>query len=87
MIVPSQEELIAFQVAKSEVDLDIIGNKVARFIGADEVCYNDNVNLAKGIGLKMSELCFSCSSGDYTPLGIKPDFGSRYQINDKIFVD
>ena len=84
---PSQEELIAFQVAKSEVDLDIIGNKVARFIGADEVCYNDNVNLAKGIGLKKSELCFSCSSGDYTPLGIKPDFGSRYQINDRIFVD
>jgi amidophosphoribosyltransferase len=45
------------------------------------------VNLAKGIGLKKSELCFSCSSGDYTTLGIKPDFGSRYQINDKIFVD
>jgi amidophosphoribosyltransferase len=84
---PSQEELIAFQVARNEVDLNVIGNKVARIIGADEVCYNDNVNLAKGIGLEKSELCFSCSSGDYTPLGIKPDFGSRYQINDRISVD
>jgi amidophosphoribosyltransferase len=83
---PSQEELIAFQVAKNELDSEIIGSKVARIIGADEVCYNDNINLAKGIGLQKNELCFSCSSGDYTPLGIKPDFNLRYQTNDKILV-
>ncbi|KAA2279564.1 amidophosphoribosyltransferase [Candidatus Nitrosocosmicus agrestis] len=81
---PSQEELIAFQVARNETNLESIGNKVSKIIGANTVLYNDNLTLAKGIGLKKSELCFSCSTGDYSPLGITPNFNLKYQINDKL---
>lgn len=81
---PSQEELIAFQVARNDSNLESIGNKVSEIIGADTVLYNDNLTLAKGIGIKKSELCFSCSTGDYTPLGIKPNFNLKYQINDRL---
>lgn len=81
---PSQEELIAFQVAKNDSGLESIGNKVSQIIGANTVLYNDSLTLAKGIGLKKSELCFSCSTGDYTPLGIKPNFNLKYQINDRL---
>ncbi len=81
---PSQEELLAFQVASQEIEPEKIGNKVAKIIQADEVLYNDANNLAKGIGLSDLELCFSCSTGDYTPLGIKPNFKSRFQIKDKL---
>jgi amidophosphoribosyltransferase len=84
---PSQEELIAYQVASGENNPDIVGKKVAKIIGADSVLYNDNLTLAKGIGLSKKELCFSCSSGDYTPLGIRPNFNSRYQINDKLITN
>ena len=84
---PSQQELIAYQVASNDTNLEKIGNKVAKIIGADTVLYNDNLTLAKGIGLKKSELCFSCSTGDYTPLGIKPNFNSKYQINDRLLAD
>ncbi|MDR4491296.1 MAG: amidophosphoribosyltransferase [Candidatus Nitrosocosmicus sp.] len=81
---PSQEELIAFQVARNDSNLESIGNKVSKIIGANTVFYNDNLTLAKGIGLKKSELCFSCSTGDYSPLGITPNFNLKYQINDKL---
>ncbi|HET6591006.1 MAG TPA: amidophosphoribosyltransferase [Candidatus Nitrosocosmicus sp.] len=81
---PSQEELIAFQVARNDSNLESIGNKVSKIIGANTVLYNDNLTLAKGIGLKKSELCFSCSTGDYSPLGITPNFNLKYQINDKL---
>jgi amidophosphoribosyltransferase len=81
---PSQEELIAYQVAKNDLNLESVGNKVSEIIGANTVLYNDNLTLAKGIGLKKSELCFSCSTGDYTPLGIKPNFNLKYQINDRL---
>lgn len=84
---PSQEELIAYQVASTENSPDIVGKKVAQIIGADSVLYNDNLTLAKGIGLDKRELCFSCSTGDYSPLGIKPNFRSRFQINDKLLAN
>ncbi|HSA75526.1 MAG TPA: amidophosphoribosyltransferase [Candidatus Nitrosocosmicus sp.] len=84
---PSQDELIAYQVASTENNSDRVGKKVAQIIGADSVFYNDNVTLAKGIGLDKRELCFSCSSGDYSPLGIKPNFSSRFQINDKLLAN
>ena len=84
---PSQEELIAYQVARDENNPNIVGKRVAELIGADSVFYNDNLTLAKGIGLAKKELCFSCSTGDYSPLGIRPNFNSRYQLNDKLMTN
>jgi amidophosphoribosyltransferase len=84
---PSQEELIAYQVARDENNPNIVGKRVAEVIGADSVFYNDNLTLAKGIGIAKKELCFSCSTGDYSPLGIRPNFNSRYQLNDKLMTN
>ena len=84
---PSQAELIAYQVARDENNPNIVGKRVAELIGADSVFYNDNLTLAKGIGLAKKELCFSCSTGDYSPLGIRPNFNSRYQLNDKLMTN
>ncbi|HYP43098.1 MAG TPA: amidophosphoribosyltransferase [Candidatus Nitrosocosmicus sp.] len=81
---PSQEELLAFQHAKNENSSEKIGNNIAKKIGADKVIYNDNENLALGIGLKKDELCFSCSTGNYSSLGIKPNFKTKYQIKDQL---
>lgn len=76
---PSQQELIAYQQAKGECSNTDIGTKVSNIIHADYVAYNDTSNLSSAIGLSREELCFSCSTGDYTPLGIKPIFRSRVQ--------
>ncbi len=84
---PSQDELLAFQVANLETDTKKIGDRVAKIIYADEVLYNDTKNLAKGIGLNDIDLCFSCSSGDYTSLGIKPNLKSRFQVKNDLFVN
>jgi len=40
-----------------------------------------------GIGLKEDELCFSCSTGDYSTLGIKPNFNTKFQIKDMPFTN
>jgi amidophosphoribosyltransferase len=77
---PSQQELLAYQQANGEITNTKIGSKVSKIIGADYVAYNDTSNLAKAIGIPKQELCFSCSTGDYSPLGIKPIFKSRAQM-------
>ncbi|MGD1836662.1 MAG: amidophosphoribosyltransferase [Nitrososphaeraceae archaeon] len=75
---PSKEELLANKVLSStEKKID---NKVSKLIGADKVYYNDTTNLSKAIGLPKEELCFTCSTGDYTPLGITPKFKSRIEM-------
>ena len=84
---PSRDELLAFQYAKNEKSNKKIGESVAQIIGADEVLYNDTKNLAKGIGLKEEELCFSCTSGNYKSLGIKPNFKTKFQIKDTLFIN
>lgn len=77
---PSQEELVAYQQEGSDDTDSRIGQRVARVIGADYVAYNDTPNLARAIGIPESELCFTCSTGDYTSLGIKPVFRSRIEM-------
>ena len=79
---PSMEELLANKEStniskKKRRDLD---SKIAKLIGADKVYYNDTSNLAKAIGMPEKELCFTCSTGDYTPLGITPKFRTREEI-------
>jgi amidophosphoribosyltransferase len=76
---PSQDELLAFQQSPGSPDTEV-AERVARVIGADNVVYNDTSTLAKAIGIDEKELCFSCSTGDYTPLGIKPLFRTRKEM-------
>jgi amidophosphoribosyltransferase len=77
---PSQEELIAYQHGAEEQANEKIAGKVAGVIGADYVAYNDTANLARAIGMPEEELCFTCSTGNYATLGIKPVFKTRAQI-------
>ncbi len=77
---PSQEELVAYQQDGSEDSSSKIGERVAHVIGADDVAYNDTANLAQAIGMSEEELCFTCSTGNYTSLGIRPVFKSRIQM-------
>jgi len=77
---PSQEELVTYQNDSAEDSNATIGVRVAQIIGADHVAYNDTSNLAKAIGIQEEELCFSCSTGNYEPLGIRPVFKSRSEM-------
>jgi amidophosphoribosyltransferase len=77
---PSQEELIAFQQTKNETATEKISQSISKIIGADFTAYNDNSTLAEAIGIPEDELCFTCSTGDYTSLGIKPIFKTRKQM-------
>ncbi|HZC88881.1 MAG TPA: amidophosphoribosyltransferase [Nitrososphaera sp.] len=77
---PSQDELVAYNYASTEDSNSTIGNRVAKVIGADNVVYNDTSNLAMSIGMPEEELCFTCSTGNYSPLGIQPVFKSRVQM-------
>ena len=77
---PSQDELLAYREAMNEKSEINIASKISQRIGADYVGYNDTSNLAKAIGLPETELCFTCSTGDYSPLGIKPVFKSREEM-------
>ena len=75
---PSQEELLAYQqVQEDTVSTTDIAHKVARTLGADFVAYNNTSTLAKAISLPERELCFTCTTGDYSSLGVKPLFKSR----------
>ncbi len=74
---PSKEELLANQC---ETDITKTELKVSKMISADRVIYNDTSNLADAIGLPKEELCFTCSSGDYSVLGKIPRFLTREQI-------
>ncbi len=75
---PSQDELLAFQ-NQGHGD-NHIESEVAKSIGADKVIYNDTITLAQAIGIEEKELCFSCSTGNYKPLGIKPVFKTRAEV-------
>jgi amidophosphoribosyltransferase len=77
---PSQEELIAYRQGETEESNLKIGARVADVIKADHVAYNDTPNLASAIGIPEDELCFTCSTGNYAPLGIRPVFKTRIQM-------
>jgi amidophosphoribosyltransferase len=81
---PSQQELLAYHYMGEEkkqqnYDSDI-ATSISKSIGADYVAYNDTSNLSEAIGIPEHDLCFSCSNGNYSPLGIKPLFKSRQQV-------
>src|SRR5919199_358690 len=77
---PSQSELLAYRQAKGEISKRDLEAKISRVIGADFVAYNNTFNLADAIGLPEEELCFTCTTGDYSSLGIKPIFKTREEM-------
>lgn len=76
---PSQDEL-ATHVNGGEFSEEEIIEKVRSDIGADFLGYNDAENLATAVGIPKNSLCFTCSSGNYDSLGIKPKFKTRIEM-------
>ena len=76
---PSQEELATFVNGGNQDDETII-EKVRSDIGADFLGYNDAENLANAVGIPKDSLCFTCSTGNYDSLGIKPEFKTREEM-------
>ena len=76
---PSQEELATFSNNKDYSDEQII-EKVRHDIGADFLGYNDPENLSRAIGISTNSMCFTCTTGDYSSLGIKPVFKTRKEM-------
>jgi amidophosphoribosyltransferase len=77
---PSQEELVTFFDNSDKYSEEVMTEKVRQIVGADFLGYNDATNLADAIGIDVDSMCFTCSTGDYSPLGIKPAFKSRAEI-------
>jgi amidophosphoribosyltransferase len=77
---PSQNELLAYQQSNGDISKTDLEAKVSRVIGADFVAYNNTSNLADAIGLPKEELCFTCTTGDYSSLGLKPIFKTRKEM-------
>ncbi|MGQ0771881.1 MAG: amidophosphoribosyltransferase [Nitrososphaerota archaeon] len=75
---PSQEEL-ATGANQTGTDADIV-EKIRSDIGADFLGYNDAQNLANAVGIPHDSLCFTCTTGDYGTLGIKPTFKTREEM-------
>lgn len=83
---PSREELLANKESSNAIKKKRIGltSKIAKIINADKVYYNDTSNLARAIGISEKELCFTCSTGDYSPLGITPKFRTRQEVKGEV---
>ena len=75
---PSQEELATYSDGNDYTDEQII-EKVRNDIGADFLGYNDPENLSRAIGIPVDSMCFTCATGDYSSLGIKPVFKTKSQ--------
>ena len=80
---PSQEELATFTNGKNMTSEEIT-EMVRKSIGVDFLAYNDAENLADAVGMPKDSMCFTCSSGNYDSLGIKPDFTKHEQVKAKI---
>ena len=76
---PSQEELATFSDNKDYSNEQII-EKVRHDIGADFLGYNDPENLSRAVGISTNSMCFTCTTGDYSSLGIKPVFKTRKEM-------
>jgi amidophosphoribosyltransferase len=77
---PSQDELVTFIGDGKEYDEKELTEKVRQIIGADFLGYNDQKNLAEAVGIDVDSMCFTCSTGNYATLGIKPIFKTRAEI-------
>lgn len=75
---PSQDEL-ATGIIDGLTNEQII-EKIRHDIGADFLGFNDAENLANAVGIPHESMCFTCTSGDYSTLGIKPVFKTREEM-------
>jgi amidophosphoribosyltransferase len=75
---PSQDEL-ATGANQDRTEQEII-EKIRSDIGADFLGYNDAQNLAAAIGIPHDSMCFTCTTGNYETLGIKPQFKTREEM-------
>jgi len=76
---PSQDELATYVDGKDLSEQEIVA-KVRSEIGADFLGYNDSENLARAVGIPHDSLCFTCYTGNYETLGIKPVFKTRIEM-------
>jgi len=79
---PSQEELATFSGNKEYSHEETI-EKVRHDIGADFLGYNDPENLSRAVGISTNSMCFTCTTGDYSSLGIKPVFKTQEEMKGK----
>jgi len=77
---PTQNELLAYRICKGINDLHEINRKIAKHIGVSFLGYNDVETLSRGIGIPTSQLCLSCTTGDYSCLKRKPRFKTRKEM-------
>jgi len=77
---PTQEELLVYRVCGASRSIEEINRKVAEYIGASFVGYNDVDGLSRGIGLPKDQMCLACATGDYSCLKCKPRFKSREEM-------
>ncbi|MEM1587007.1 MAG: amidophosphoribosyltransferase [Candidatus Bathyarchaeia archaeon] len=77
---PSQEELLVYRICGASKSLEEINRRVAEYISASFVGYNDVDGLSRGIGLPKGQLCLACTTGDYSCLKFKPKFKSREEM-------
>ena len=76
---PSREELAAYGGPGPRTPGEAT-ESVRSKIGADFLGYNDAENLARAVGMDTSSMCFTCHTGDYTSLGMTPEFRSRKEM-------
>jgi len=77
---PTQKELLAYRICRGMKDINKINVKIAKHIGVSFLGYNDVENLSRGIGIPLSQLCLSCTTGDYSCLKRKPRFKTRREM-------
>jgi amidophosphoribosyltransferase len=75
---PSQDELATG--ANQDGTEEQIIEKIRNDIGADFLGYNDAQNLANAVGIPHGSMCFTCTTGNYETLGIKPQFKTREEM-------
>lgn len=76
---PSQDELATFTNGKDLTEEELT-EMVRKDIGADFLGYNDSENLANAVGMPKDSMCFTCYTGNYESLGIKPEFKTRQEM-------
>ena len=77
---PSQEELLAYRICGVSASIEEINRRVAEYIGASFVGYNDVDGLSRGVGLPKDQMCLACTLGDYSCLKYKPRFRKREEM-------
>ncbi len=76
---PSQDELATYTNGKDLTEEELT-EMVRKDIGADFLGYNDAQNLANAVGMEKDSMCFTCYTGNYDSLGIKPQFKTRQEM-------